>query len=133
MMVKFPESLIDLVKPETKAMAFLALVKGDGKPQVTPIWFDFDGEYFIFNTARGRVKDRIMKKKPVVAFVIMNLSEPYRYMQVSGPVVVETEDGAEDQIKDLSMKYHGHRNFTISPGEVRVTYKVFPEKVFPDS
>ncbi len=101
MSVKIPDALTDLVKPQTRAMAFLALVKSDGTPQVTPIWFDYDGEYFIFNTARGRLKDRIMKRKPIVAFAIMNLSEPYRYMQVSGPVVVETEEGAEDQIKDL--------------------------------
>jgi len=129
MSIEIPETLTDLLKPETRAFAFLALVKVDGTPQVTPIWFDYDGEYFIFNTARGRLKDRIMKKKPVVAFAIMKLDEPYRYMQVSGPVVDETEEGAEDQIKDLSLKYTGQRDFTIGPGEVRVTYKVLPEKI----
>lgn len=129
---KIPESLKDLVSRETKAMAYLALVKKDGTPQVTPIWFDYDGEFFIFNTARGRVKDRIMRKKPVVAFVITDLSNPGRYFQVIGRVVVETEEGALDQIKDLSLKYSGTRNFDLPPGQVRVTYKVLPEKISPE-
>jgi PPOX class probable F420-dependent enzyme len=129
MIVRIPESLKDLVSRKTKAMAYLALVKSDGTPQVTPIWFDFDGELFIFNTARGRVKDRIMHKKPVVAFVITDLNDPYRYFQVSGKVVDETEEGALEQIRDLSLKYHGHRNFNPPPGEVRVTYKVLPQKI----
>jgi hypothetical protein len=132
MSAKIPESLKDLVSREAKAMAYLALVKKDGTPQVTPIWFDYDGELFIFNTARGRVKDRIMRKKPVVAFVITDPGNAYRYFQVTGRVVVETEEGAHDQICDLSMKYHGHRKFNLSPGEVRVTYKVLPEKISPD-
>jgi hypothetical protein len=127
-----PESFKDLVSRETKAMAYLALVKKDGTPQVTPIWFDYDGELFIFNTARGRVKDRIMRRKPVVAFVITDLSDPGRYFQVTGRVVVETEEGAAEQIKDLSLKYNGTRNFDLPPGQVRVTYKVLPEKISPN-
>ncbi len=129
MSVQIPESLKDLVRPETKAMAYLALVKQDGTPQVTPIWFDYDGELFIFNTARGRVKDRIMHKKPVVAFVITDLTDPGRYFQVVGRVVAEIEEGALEQIKDLSLKYNGHRNFEPPSGQVRVTYKVLPEKI----
>jgi len=36
-----PETYQDLLKPETRALAFLALVLSDGNPQVTPVWFDF--------------------------------------------------------------------------------------------
>jgi PPOX class probable F420-dependent enzyme len=132
MSVKIPERFGDLLKRETKAFAYLALVKSDRTPQVTPIWFDYDGTHFIFNTARGRVKDRIMQKRPLVAFVIADPNDPYRYVQVSGPVVSETEEHAEDQIRDLNLKYHGHRNYKLRPGEMRVTYKVDPQRVSPD-
>ena len=47
-----PERLRDLFSG-TEAFGYLAPVKKDGTPQVTPIWFDYDGEHFIFNTARG--------------------------------------------------------------------------------
>lgn len=124
-----PEAFSDLLSREKKAFAFLALVKTDGSPQVTPIWFDFDGSYFIFNTARGRLKDRILRRHPRVAFVIQDPQNPYRYMQISGRVVSETEEGAAEQICDLCEKYHGHRNYPLRPGETRVTYRVVPERI----
>ena len=132
MSVTIPERLRDLLERDKKAIAYLALVKRDGTPQVTPIWFDYDGELIIFNTARGRVKDRIMHRHPVVAFVISDPQDPYRYIQVRGRVVAETEEGGFDQICDLNLKYHGNRNYPAQPGQVRVTYKVLPERVQPD-
>jgi PPOX class probable F420-dependent enzyme len=129
MSVTIPEQLQNLLTREKRAFAFLALVKTDGTPQVTPVWFDFDGTHFIFNTARGRVKDKILKKHPIVAFAIPDPANPYRYLQVSGRVVVETEEGAADEIADLAEKYHGKREYPLPPGQVRVTYKVLPERV----
>jgi PPOX class probable F420-dependent enzyme len=132
MAVDIPERLADLITREKKAFAYLALVKSDGSPQVTPIWFDYDGVHFIFNTARGRVKDRIMHRHPAVAFVIADPGDPYRYIQVMGRVVDETEEGGFERICDLNLKYHGNRNYPLPAGQVRVTYKVLPERVFPE-
>lgn len=131
MSVKIPERLLDLLSREKKAIAHLALVKKDGTPQVTPIWFDYDGEHFIFNTARGRVKDRIMHRHPVVAFAISDPEDPYRYIQIVGKVVSESEVGGFDQICDLQLKYHGNRDYPKQEGQVRVTYKVLAERVQP--
>ncbi|MBE0697392.1 MAG: PPOX class F420-dependent oxidoreductase [Anaerolineaceae bacterium] len=128
-MIQIPEKMSDLLTREKKAFAYLALVKSDGSPQVTPIWFDFDGTHFLFNTARGRVKDKILSRHPVVAFAITDPQNPYRYIQFSGPVVDETEIGAADEIADLAEKYQGRREYPLRPGEVRVTYKVLPERV----
>lgn len=132
MSVVIPERLKDLLTREKKAFACLALVKSDGTPQVTPIWFDYDGTHFIFNTSRGRVKDRIMHRHPDVAFVILDPNDSYRYLQVRGKVVEETEEGGNDRICDLNLKYHGNRNYPLSPDQVRVTYKVLPEHLFPE-
>ncbi len=132
MSVVIPERLKDLLTREKKAFAMLALVKSDGAPQVTPIWFDYDGTHFIFNTARGRVKDRIMHRHPEVAFVILDPNDSYRYLEVRGKVVEETEEGANDRICDLNLKYHGNRDYPLTPEMVRVTYKVLPEHLFPE-
>jgi PPOX class probable F420-dependent enzyme len=123
-----PERFADLLRPETRAFAALGLVRRDGTPQVTPMWFDYDGTHFIFNTARGRVKDRIMRRRPAVAFSIQDPENPYRYIQVRGKVVDETEQGAYEQICALSQKYHGHSNYPRRAGEQRVTYRVLPER-----
>jgi PPOX class probable F420-dependent enzyme len=131
MTLPIPERLQDLLTRQKRAFAFLALVKKDGTPQVTPVWFDFDGEQFIFNTARGRVKDKILRRHPRVAFDILDPDNSYRYLQVFGQVVAETEDGARAQIEDLNEKYHGSRDYPVRDGEVRVTYRVVPDRFFP--
>ena len=121
------ERWADLFTREKKAMAHLALTLKDGTPQVTPIWFDFDGTHFIFNTARGRVKDRVMRPGAPVAFAISDPANAYRYVQVRGQVVTETETGGYDQICALSEKYRGTRAYPRKDGEVRVTYTVRPD------
>ena len=132
MTVNIPERLLDLLGREKKAIAHLALVKSDGAPQVTPVWFDYDGELIIINTARGRVKDRILHRGAPVALAISYPQDPYRYIQIAGRVVAETEEGGYDEICDLNLKYQGNRNYPVNPGEVRVTYKIRPEKVQPN-
>src|SRR6266436_6060720 len=55
-----PEDYKDLF--EKKAFANLATVNADGTPQVTPVWVDYDGDYVLVNSARGRRKDRNMER-----------------------------------------------------------------------
>lgn len=123
-----PTEFQDLLKDETKAFAFLGTLMPNGAPQVTPIWFNTDGEYITINTAKGRQKDRNMRARPQVGMTIMDPKRPYRYLQFRGEVVGFTEDGAAEHISVLSRKYRGH-NFTIPVGQVRVTYKILPKHV----
>jgi PPOX class probable F420-dependent enzyme len=73
-----PEPHADLMSRDTKAFAFLATARKDGRPQVTPVWCDWDGTHLLINTARGRVKDRIMRENPQVAIAILDPANPYR-------------------------------------------------------
>jgi PPOX class probable F420-dependent enzyme len=123
-----PESVKDLLNK--KAFASLATVNADGTPQVTPVWFDFDGAHIRFNTARGRVKDRNLSRNPVVALAIMDPDNPYRYVQVKGRVAEVTESGADAHIDSLAKKYLGQDTYPFrKAGEVRVIYRVLPERV----
>ncbi len=129
MSIQIPENRRELLAWEKKAFAFLALTLADGSPQVTPLWFDWDGMHIIINTARGRVKDKVLRKHPRVALAIIAPNEMYRYLQIRGRVVEETEEGAYEMICRLNEKYHGKREFPKRAGEVRVTYKILPERV----
>ena len=129
-MAHIPEKFHDLITRQKKAFAYLAVIMQDGSPQVTPVWFDWDGKHFVFNTARGRLKDKAMSKRRPVAFVVADPKDPYRYMSIRGRVVEETEEGGYEMICSLNEKYHGKYEFPKRPGEVRVTYKVTPEKIF---
>jgi PPOX class probable F420-dependent enzyme len=129
-MKSIPESHQDLLKDETKAFAYLATLNKDGTPQVTPVWFDTEGEYILINSAKGRVKDRNMRARPEIALCIADLYNPYRYLQIRGKVVEITEKGADEHIDALNFKYYGKGKFTSRrPGEIRVKYRVQIDKI----
>jgi PPOX class probable F420-dependent enzyme len=129
MAASVPEGFKDLLT-QKKAFASLATVMPDGSPQVTPVWFDFDGSNFRVNTARGRVKDRNMRESPKVALVILDPDNPYRHLAVRGRVVEVTEQGADAHIDSLAKKYLGQDRYPYRrAGEVRVMYRIAPDRV----
>jgi PPOX class probable F420-dependent enzyme len=121
-----PEKYRDLF--QKRAFANLGTLMPDGSPQVTPVWVDFDGEHVIFNSAKGRQKDRNVRRDPRVALTLMDPDNPYRYLEIRGRVAEITEDGAAEHIHKLAKKYLGVDKYPYAqPGEVRVLYKVRPE------
>jgi PPOX class probable F420-dependent enzyme len=125
---KIPEEFKDLFGKV--AYANIATVMPDGSPQVTPVWFDYDGNYLRVNSAKGRVKDNNMRRNKNVALSIQDPDNPYRYLAVRGKVDEITEEGADAHIDSLAKKYLGKDKYPFrGPGEVRVIYKIRPEKV----
>jgi PPOX class probable F420-dependent enzyme len=127
-MNEIPEDYRDLFsKP---AFAHLVTLMPDGSPQVTPVWVDLDGNTVLINTAKGRLKDRNMRRDPRVALAISDPANPYRYVQVRGRIQNATEDGADAHIDKMAKKYLGKDTYPFrQPGEVRVIYKITPEQV----
>ncbi len=130
-MKAFPDSHRDLLADETRAFAYLATLMPDGSPQLTPLWFNTDGVHILINTSKGRVKDKNMKADGRVALVISDPKDPYRFVQVRGRVAEITEAGGLEHINALSLKYHG-KPWTPQPGQVRVIYKILPNRASPD-
>ncbi|MEW5941733.1 MAG: PPOX class F420-dependent oxidoreductase [Chloroflexota bacterium] len=123
-----PSNFHDLLRPESKALLFLATVMPDGSPQATPVWFSADGDHILVNSAKGRVKDRNMRARPRVALVIQDPHDLYRYLQIRGRVVEIAEEGADEHINALSLKYD-NEPWKKKAGETRVIYKILPEHV----
>ena len=122
-MPAIPEKYLDLTKK--KAFAQLATLMPDGTPQVSPVWFEYDGKNILINTAKGRVKDKNMRRDPRVGIDIIDPDNPYRHLSIRGRVVEITEQGADELIDKLSKKYTGLDKYAHrGPGEVRVTYKI---------
>lgn len=120
----------DLLSDDQKALAHVGTVMASGAPQVTPMWFDYDGTFFRVNSAKGRVKDRNMRRNPAVALSIVDPGNPYRYVGVRGRVIEITEQGGDAHIDRLAKKYLGQDRYPYrQPGEVRVIYKIAPERV----
>ena len=122
-----PEKYSDLF--EKQAFGNLSTLMKDGSPQVTPVWVDFDGKHVRVNSAKGRVKDKNMRRNRKVAFSIQDPDNPYRFIAVRGEVV-EITDNADDHINSLAKKYINQDKYPYKqPNEVRVIYKIRPDHV----
>jgi PPOX class probable F420-dependent enzyme len=125
---QIPDGFKDILnKP---GYAHLATLMKDGSPQVTPVWYDFDGTHIRINTAKGRLKDKNMRRDKQVALSIQDPDNPYRYLAIRGDIDEITENGADAHIDSLAKKYLGKDRYPFrAPGEVRVIYKICPQKV----
>lgn len=127
-MATIPEKYRDLL--DTKALAYVATTLADGSPQVTPVWFDHQGDTLRINTAKGRVKARTMNEGAKVALAIVDPANAYRYMQVRGTVARVTGEGADAHIDSLAKKYLGKDKYPFrQPGEERITLEITPDAV----
>jgi PPOX class probable F420-dependent enzyme len=123
---QIPDAFLDLF--HKKSFAHLATLMPDGRPQVTPVWCDFDGTHVLINSAKGRRKDKNMRRDSRVALSIQDPENPYRYLEVRGRVVSVSEEGADAHIDRLAKRYMGVERYPHrKPGEVRVIYRILPE------
>ena len=123
-----PEKYKDLF--QKRAFASLSTLMPDGRPQVTPVWCDFDGEHVIFNSAKGRQKDKNVRRDPRVALAVIDPENPYRYLEIRGRVAEITEEGADAHIDKMAKKYLGADKYPYrQPSETRVIFKIQPERV----
>ncbi|HCB01761.1 MAG TPA: PPOX class F420-dependent oxidoreductase [Anaerolineae bacterium] len=124
----FPEKYLDLFDKNKKVFLYLATVNAKGMPQVTPVWFDTEGDYILINTKVGRLKDRNMKERPEqISIAIPDPIDPDRYLGIRGKVVSFTTDGAEEHINKLSLRYYG-KPWTYREGEQRIIFKIEPTR-----
>ncbi len=135
MAVPIPADFKDLL--DRPIVVTLVTVMPDGQPQATPVWVDYDGTHVRVNTARGRQKDRNMKLGAKVTVLSIDPDDPYRWLEVRGKIVEETEVGALEHINSLSAKYRNEpdyfkRNEAMRGKQQRVTYKIEPLKVNTD-
>ena len=125
---KIPENFLDLF--QKRAFANLGTIMPDGSPQVTPVWIDLEGGRLVVNSAKGRVKDRNMRRDPRVSLAIVDPENPYRFLEVRGRVVEITEQGADTHIDKMAKKYLGQDRYPYrKAGEVRVRYLIEPQRV----
>jgi PPOX class probable F420-dependent enzyme len=126
-MTDFPDSHRDLLDSE---VATLATIDPRGFPQLTEVWFLFDGEVRIsLNTAR--LKTRNLQARPECSMLILDLADPYRYLEIRGRARIEPDDDYAFAGK-VGAKYGGTDLRTRDrPGESRVVVTIEPVNVWP--
>jgi PPOX class probable F420-dependent enzyme len=68
----------------------LAVVRADGRPHVTPIWFVLDGGDVVLNTGAETVKGKALRRDPRVSLSVDDQRPPYSFVVIEG--VAELSD-----------------------------------------
>lgn len=111
-------------------IATVATVAADGSPQATPVWIETDGDDLVFNTARGRVKERNLERDPRVAVTVIDPDDSYNVLVAVGRVVSMETEGADAHIDKLAKKYLGVDEYPMrTEGEVRTIVRVRPDRI----
>jgi len=114
-----------------KSFVQVALIRNDGRPHVTPLWFDMSDEdlkngILNINTATGRVKAKALSKESQVALSIQDPDDSYRHIGFQGRVInVIMGQQAEDHIDKLAKKYLNQDKYPYrNPKEERIKVKI---------
>lgn len=70
----------------------LGTIRPDDTAQVTPMWFEFDGEHLRFTHTIKRQKYRNLRHNPSMALSIIDPDDPFRYLEVGGKLVAIEPD-----------------------------------------
>ncbi|HEY3956109.1 MAG TPA: pyridoxamine 5'-phosphate oxidase family protein [Streptosporangiaceae bacterium] len=95
--------------------AIVAVTGADGQPNLTPVWFDYDGGTVLLNLATHRKKVNWLRKTPNATFLLMNPENAYHWVSIKTVVnrEVSEDDPAEgqrvtDQLDRIWVKYTGN-------------------------
>ena len=126
-MTTFPDSHSDLLEGQ---FASLATIDGDGFPQVTEVWFLLeDGELKVsLNTSRQ--KTRNLAARPRCSLFLLDLANPYRYLEVRGHARIEPDDDYAFADR-VGAKYGADLRVHDEPGATRVVVTIEPVKIHP--
>jgi PPOX class probable F420-dependent enzyme len=127
MPIKLPESAKKLL--QDKAYGHVVTLDAQGRPQVTMVWMDAEGDEVLFNTAEGRRKALNLRANPRVVVSVQNRNEPQSYLLVHGTAAI-TDSGADEHIDKLAKRLLGVDKYPFrQPGEKRVVVRIKPNRI----
>jgi len=124
-MPTIPDSHRDLL---TLPVVTLGTIDPDGRPQLTEVWFlAEDGEVKLsLNTSRQKVQN--LQRDPRCSVLLLDLANPYRYVELRGDAVITPDDdyAFADRVGE---KYGADLRENDRPGETRVVVTIRPTRV----
>lgn len=92
----------------------MAVMGKDGRPNLTPMWFDYEGDKVLVNVASHRKKTDWIRGTPEISILLMNPENMYHWMSLKVTVDREiSEDDADEgarvtaQLDRIWQKYMG--------------------------
>lgn len=116
---------------EGKNYAHLSLLRPDGTIQSVIVWTHADDEGMVrLNSAEGRDWPANLRREGHATVTLMADGDPYEWVSVTGRLVEDTHDGADEEIDFLAKKYLDADSYPWrKEGEQRISFKLRPERV----
>jgi PPOX class probable F420-dependent enzyme len=120
-----PESHLDLLEGD---FATLATIDPDGRPQLSEVWFlTEDGlPRLSLNTARQKLKN--LSENPACCLFLLDLANPYRYLEIRGDAEVRPDDDYAFADR-VGAKYHSDLRVHDGPGDRRMVVSIRPTRI----
>jgi PPOX class probable F420-dependent enzyme len=122
-----PESHRDLLDA---SVATLATIGPDGRPQLSEVWFLQDGDSVALSLNDSRQKSKNLLARPQCNLFILDLLNPYRYLEIRGDADVTYDDSYEFADK-VGAKYSSDLRVHDCPGQRRLVVRIKPSKINP--
>ena len=127
MAIALPQSVKKLL--QDKAYGHVVTFNAQGKPQMTMVWMDVDGDEVTFNTAEGRAKTDNLRRDPRIMVSVQDPNERQLYAVIHGKARI-TDVGADAQIDKLAKRFLGADKYPYrQPGEKRVTVRISVDRI----
>ena len=72
--------------------AVVAVTGADGLPNLTPVWFDYEGSTVLLNLATHRKKVGWLRKAPHATFLLINPENAYHWVSLKATVAREISE-----------------------------------------
>ena len=120
-----PDSHRDLLSAQ---VATLATVGTDGRPQLSEVWFLAAGDTVSISLNSTRQKTKNLSRNPACNLFILDLANPYRYLELRGDAEI-TPDADYAFATKVGAKYGADVRAHDHPGESRVVVTLRPTRV----
>jgi len=77
--------------------AVVAVIGSTGRANLTPVWFDYEGNTVLLNLATHRRKVDWLRQNPQATFLLMNPQNPYHWVSIK--VTVSSEVSEDDPVE----------------------------------
>ena len=109
-------------------VATLATIGADNRPQLSEVWFLAEGDTVRISLNASRQKTKNLQRQPACSLLILDLANPYRYLEVRGDAEVTPDDDYAFADR-VGRKYHADLRAHDGPGDHRVIVEIKPVRV----
>lgn len=97
--------------------AVVSVIGSTGRSNLTPVWFDYEGDTVLLNLATHRKKVDWLRKAPQATFLLMNPVNAYHWISIKATVTREiSEDDPQEGARVTAQLDRIWNKYTGDPG-----------------